>query len=225
MLVTRPEPGASHTAARLIAGGFKPVVAPFLTVRPGHARLPDAARLQAVVVASGNAVALPAAYHRLPLLAVGDSTAARARAAGFGDVHSAGGTAADLAALAGCLLRPERGPVMLAAGFGQGTRLARALRRQGLVVQRRAVYAAAGLRAFPDAAAAAIASGLYAGLFFSAATARAFVRLLPSCLRPRLQETAAIAIGAAAAGVLSALPWCDIRVAAQPTQEGILALL
>ncbi len=225
MLVTRPEPGASQTAARLIAGGFEPVLAPLLTVRPGRARLPDAARLQAVVVASGNAVALPAAYHRLPLLAVGDSTAARARAVGFSDVRSAGGTAVDLAALAACLLRPERGPVLLAAGFGQSTRLARALRRQGLVVQRRAVYAAAGLRAFPEAAAAAIASGLYAGLFFSAATARTFVRLLPQGLRPRLQKTAAIAIGAAAAGVLSALPWSDIRVAAQPTQEGILALL
>ncbi len=225
VLVTRPEPGASHTAARLAATGYRPVQAPFLVVRPCRASLPPPARLQAVVVASGNAVHLPAAYHGLPLLAVGDSTAARARAAGFRQVASAGGTAEDLAALAHRTLRPGHGGVLLATGFGQGMRLARLLRAGGLLVHRRAVYAAPGLRAFPAAAAEAIERGLHAALFFSAATARSFVRLLPGRLRPELAHTAALAIGPAAGAILSALPWHDIRVALQPTQEGVLALL
>ena len=225
MLVTRPEPGGSQTASRLLAAGYRPVLAPFLAVRPCRVALPDPARLQAVVVASGNAVALLARYHALPLLAVGDSTAARARAAGFTQVTSASGDAADLAALAARTLQAADGPVLLAAGFGQGMRLARALRRQGLLVHRRAVYAAAAARAFPAAAGSAIAAGLHAALFFSAATAHAFVRLLPRGLQPQLRRTVALAIGPAAATILAALPWRDLRVAAQPTQEGILALL
>ena len=225
VLVTRPEPGASRTAARLATAGYRPVTAPFLLVRPCRVSLPPPARLQAIVVASGNAVRLPAAYHGVPLLAVGDGTAGRARAAGFQQVASAGGTAADLAALAKRTLLPGHGAVLLATGFGQGTRLARLLRAGGLRVHRRAVYAAAGLRAFPAAAAGAITAGLHAALFFSAATARSFVRLLPGRLRPELRHTAALAIGPDAAAILSALPWRDLRIAPQPTEEGVLALL
>ncbi len=194
-------------------------------VQPCRVSLPPPGKLQALVVASGNAVHLPADYHAVPLLAVGNSTAARARAAGFRHVVSAGGDAHDLAALAGRTLLPERGGVLLATGRGQGMRLARMLRAGGLQVHRRAVYAAAGLRAFPAVAAEAVERELYAALFFSAATARSFVRLLPARLRLKLRNTAALAIGPAAAAILSSLPWRDIRVAAKPTQEGILALL
>ena len=225
VLVTRPEPGASQTAARLVTAGYCPIQAPFLMVQPCRVPLPPPGKLQAVVVASGNAVHLPADYHAVPLLAVGDSTAAKARAAGFGHVVSAGGNAQDLAALACQRLRPERGAVLLATGRGQGMRLAREIRAGGLQVHRRAVYAAAGLRAFPAAASGAIERGLHAALFFSAATARSFVRLLPARLRLHLRNTAALAIGPAAAAILSSLPWSDVRVAAKPTQEGILALL
>ncbi len=222
VLVTRPPPGAEATARRLAAAGFRPVVAPFLVVRACATWLPRADRLRAVVAASGNAVALPPAYHALPLLAVGHATAARARAAGFTTVHSADGDAADLVALA---TRVAAGPLLLAAGRGQGTRLAAALRRAGFAVHRRAVYAAAAARQFPDAAADAIAGGLHAALFFSAATARAFDRLLPPPLRPMLDRTDAVVIGHEAAAALQHLPWRTLRVALRPTQDGVLALL
>ena len=225
VLVTRPPPGAQATAARLAQGGFRPVLAPFLSVRACATSLPPASRLQAVVAASGNAVALPAAYHALPLLAVGDATASRARAAGFVTVHSANGDAADLVALAARLATPSGEPLLLATGRGQGVRLAAALRRAGFTVHRRAVYAAASVRRFPAPAEAAIAEGLHAALFFSAATARAFARLLPPALRTRLSGADAVVIGADAAAALEHLPWRALRVALRPTQDGVLALL
>ncbi len=225
MLVTRPEPGAAATAARLDLAGFHPVVTPLLRIRPCRLPLPPASGLQAVVAASGNALGLPEVYHALPLLAVGEATASRARAAGFTRVHSADGDADDLAALAARLLSPGDGAVLLAAGRGQGTGLARAMRQHGLTVQRRAVYAASGVRRFPPAAATALQDGVHAALFFSAESARVFVRLLPRSLQSSLQNTQALAIGSAAADVLGLLPWRSVRVAVRPTQDGVLALL
>ena len=225
MLVTRPAPGASVTASRLQAEGWRPVVAPFLTVRPVHVALPHPATLQAVVAASGNAVALPGAYHGLPLLAVGNATASRARAAGFHQVHSADGDAAALTALATRTLDPAQGPLLLATGRGQGMALARALRRRGFAVRRRAIYAAVPVRRFPAHAGDAVSNGLEAALFFSTETAHAFARCLPISLRTCLRCTDAAVIGQGAADALRHLPWRAVRVAVRPTQDGVLALL
>jgi uroporphyrinogen-III synthase len=226
ILITRPEPGASETAARLRAAGLQPVVAPFLTIQPRGARLPPPGGLQAVLAASGNAVAaLPAAYHGTLLLTVGDATAARAARAGFGQVHSAGGDAGDLARLAGAQLDPAGGPLLLAAGQGQSTALAADLRRRGFRVQRRVVYTAAGVAHFPPEATAAVGDGLRAAMFFSTETARSFARLLPQGLVPALGGADALAIGGAAAAAVRHLPWRAVRVAVRPTQDGVLALL
>ena len=225
VLVTRPEPGASATAQRLSAAGWTPLITPFMTVRPMRAALPPPGRVQAIVAASGNAVALPARYHPRPLLAVGKATASRARAAGFQHVHSADGDAQDLAAMASRVLDPAAGPLLLAAGHGQSMGLARALRMRGFTVQRRAVYAARPVRRCPQAAADAVAGGLHAALFFSAETAHVFVRRLPRSLRPCLAGTVAAVIGEGAAEALRQLPWRALRVALRPTQDEVLALL
>lgn len=225
ILVTRPEPGGGSTAAELARAGHRPILAPFLTVRACRVRLPAAAGLQAVVAASGNATALPHSHRALPLLAVGDATAARARAAGFAVVHSADGDATALTALAARLLRPEQGPILLATGRGQGTRLAAALRHNGFTVHRRAVYCASAIGRFPPTVRDAIREGLDVALFFSAETARAFAHLLPTGLREALGRTDAVAIGPAAADELQHLPWRALRVALRPTQDEVLALL
>ena len=196
-----------------------------MAVRPFVTPLPAPAAIQAVIAASGNAVTLPAPFHALPLLAVGDATASRARAAGFGTVHSADGDAPALSALAGRLLDPAGGPLLLATGRGQGSELARLLRGRGFRVHRRAVYAAAAVRRFPRDAEQAVAEGLHAALFFSAETARAFARSIPAHLRPSLARTDAAVIGPGVADVLRHLPWRALRVAVRPTQDEVLALL
>jgi uroporphyrinogen-III synthase len=228
VLITRPQPGASETAARVASLGFLPIIAPVIRIEPTPAHLPAAAALAGVVVTSGNAVALlPAAYHGTRLFAVGDATAERARAAGFTQVLSAAGDAATLAGFVTRHQNPRDGTLLLVTGNGQGKLLAAALRQAGFRVGRRVVYAALPIRALPPAAAAALrARRVRAALFFSAETARQFVRLVQrEGLTETLAGVEAISIGRPAAVALEMLPWRDIHVAARPTQDEMLALL
>jgi uroporphyrinogen-III synthase len=228
VLITRPEPGATETASRIAALGLRPVVAPLLEISARPAVLPAADQLQAVLIASGNAlIGLPAAYHSLPLLAIGDASAARARQAGFAEVLSADGDADALAALASTQCDPSGLPLLLAAGHGQSLLLAAALRAHGFRVIRRTTYAAVPVRTLPEPAAAALrANDLRAVLFFSGATARHFTRLLRrSGLRDVLHGIDACAIGHPTAAAIEALSWRRVLRAAKPTQDAMLALL
>lgn len=228
VLITRPEPGASDTATRVARLGFTPVRAPVLRIDSTRALLPAAVSVAAVLVTSGNAVdALPQAYCSTRLLAVGDATADRARAAGFVQVVSAAGDAEALAEFVIRQQSPRDGTLLLASGRGQGHALATALRQAGYRVARRAVYAAHPTRSLPPAAAAALRAGsVRAALFFSAETARQFVRLVQRAgLAETLAGVEAISIGRSAAVALEALPWRGIRVAARPTQDEMLVLL
>lgn len=202
--------------------GFEPVLAPALVV--AARRLGALPRVQAVLVTSGNAIpALPQHLRTVRLLAVGDATARRARAAGFTAVASAGRDAAVLAALAARLLDRREGPLLLAAGEGQGGALAAELRQAGFRVLRRVAYVARPARALPSAARLAMArSAVTHALFFSPASARASVRLLRGL--PTAGITA-LAISAATEAALAPLKWAGIRVASSPDQEALLALL
>jgi len=224
VLVTRPEPGASETAQRLLALNHHPVVAPLLRVQRLRPALP--ADVGAVLVTSGNALpCLPASLHGTPLLAVGNATAERARAAGFAQVLSADGDAAALAELTRQACRPGAA-LLLATACQQGEPLAAALRDAGFVVHRRAVYAAQAVERMPPPAVQALQAGiLAAALFMSAETARAFARLLPPQLLPALADVEALAIGQPAAEALHFLPWRRVRVSAKPTQDSLLAML
>lgn len=107
LLVTRPEPGASRTAAALAALGHEPVVLPLSRIVPVAA--PDLAAAEPfdlVGAASVNALrhapaALIARLRPLPCHVVGQATAAAARQAGFAVGHVAPGAAALCRWLAG----------------------------------------------------------------------------------------------------------------------------
>jgi uroporphyrinogen-III synthase len=228
VLVTRPEPAATDTANRLIAMGRRPVLAPMLRIAPRAMSLPPADRLQAVLATSANALAsLPHALHGLKLLAVGDATAARARAAGFGDVENAGRDAQALAALVASLCDPRGKTLLLACGAGQGLELAGDLRARKFKVVRRVAYEARELSVLPDAALDSLRAGeVAAALFFSPATARAFVGLCRRTLAAGMvAKLEALVISRATAAQLAPLPWRGIRVASHPNQESLLALL
>ena len=224
VLITRPLPAAETTAARVLALGRPTVLAPLLAIRVLAADLPEAPA--AIAVTSGHALGgLPARLHGVPLFAVGAATAARARAAGFALVASADGDAAALAAL----LRREApaGELLLAVGEGQGAALEQALAAVGRKVLRRAVYAAEAAAELPAEARTALAAGtIGAALFFSAETARVFVRLTKAAgLAENLGTVEACAIGRPAAVALETLRWRRIRLAASPTEDAMLALL
>ena len=102
LLVLRPEPGASRTADTARALGLSPVVRPLFAAEARDWAAPDAALFDAVMMTSANAArhggAALAAYHHLPLYAVGPATAAAAHEAGFASVITGDADAAALAA-------------------------------------------------------------------------------------------------------------------------------
>lgn len=219
ILLTRPEPGASATAARLTGLGHSPILAPCLTVTRRAAKIP--AHPAAIIITSLQAVpSLPAAYHHIPVFCVGDATAGRLREAGFSAVSSAAGDAEDLRKL--ITARKLPGLYLLATGARQGIPLARQLRAAGCLVLRRVVYAATPVRALPAAALAVLkARQIDAALFYSAETAAAFAQLAPT----GTEGIVAIALSQAVAAPLHGLPWAAIRVAVRPTEADLLALI
>lgn len=228
VLVTRPEPGLSETMAAVTALGWHAVALPALRAEPVlHGPLPVRG-VQAILVTSGQAVTALAGRvpADMPILAVGAATARRTRAAGFVQVTAADGTADALADLVRAEWRPVGGALLLATAPGYGLDLADALRRGGFRVVRRCVYRIRPGMPSPEGLRALIGcGGVAAALFFSAETARQFLRHLPRDVRDMLREARAIAISDKAAEVLASAPWGEIVRAASPDQAAMLALL
>ena len=105
LLILRPEPGGSETAARARAIGLEPVTAPLFAIRPVDGPQVDPSLYDAVLLTSANGARhAPAGLAGLPCFAVGESTAEAARAAGFADIRtgpSDGAAAAAMMAAAG----------------------------------------------------------------------------------------------------------------------------
>lgn len=82
LVVLRPEPGASATAARATALGFEVRRYPLFAAEPVAWTL-SAGRFDALLVTSANAVRHGGSLPALPVHAVGEASAAAARAAGL----------------------------------------------------------------------------------------------------------------------------------------------
>lgn len=92
VLILRPEPGASATAARARTAGFDPIIRPLFQIRPIDWQAPPPDGFDAVMMTSANAARhageqlLP--FQHLPLYAVGQATAKAALAIGFTNVQT-----------------------------------------------------------------------------------------------------------------------------------------
>ena len=132
ILVTRPEPGASRTAARLAQAGYESAVLPLTKIAPLDFTLPKGP-FDAVIVTSAQALRSVKVDPLLPfaLFAVGQTTAEAAKKAGFTDIRTAGGSVSSIAELVqtsampparllylcGKVRRPELEAVLTGAGF------------------------------------------------------------------------------------------------------------
>lgn len=87
LVLLRPEPGGSSSAARAMAMGLEVRLVPLFTIVPLAWTAPDPAQFDALVLTSANALRHAGAelqkLKALPVHAVGEATAALARAAGF----------------------------------------------------------------------------------------------------------------------------------------------
>jgi uroporphyrinogen-III synthase len=182
MLVTRPEPDASETAARLGALDIEAVVEPLLSAETLPTRLPEPTGFQALAVTSANALrALEARGETarltgLPVYAVGQRTAGFARQLGFGMVHSANGNFRDLV---GLLARAGlSGPVLHPSAQHMAGDLGKALAPHGIMVITTPVYAMRSATGLTPATQRGLDAGaIDAGLFYSRRTAETFAGL------------------------------------------------
>ncbi|MDO9502755.1 uroporphyrinogen-III synthase, partial [Falsiroseomonas sp.] len=163
---------------------------------------------------------------------VGEGTAEAARAAGWAQAEAAGGTAVDLARLASARLDPQAGPLLLAVGQGYALDLAADLRRRGFRVLRRIAYAARPATTLPGAVRDALASGEVPPviLFHSPRSARCAITLFREAGHAEtIAQMAALVISPrvaeAARTAIAPLRWRDLRVAARPSEDALLALL
>lgn len=210
--ITRARPGAEATAARLTALGFSPVIAPLLEVRPLAAEI-DLTGADALVFTSINAVAAftalsPARDHRV--FAVGDATARAALEAGFASVRSADG---DLSALATLIHADGKGLTLLHPAAAQHAGDLASLVGDAAHVRTVAVYETVETDARPFEAWNAV-------LIHSPRAARALASAAPD-VAGRL----ACAISEAAAAPLAPLVFAEVRIAAAPTEDALLAAL
>ncbi len=230
ILVTRAEPDAADTAARLDALGLDPVRAPLLEMHPVPASLPTPDALGGVALTSANALrALEEGgrltpYLHLPVFTVGDRTASHARNAGFANVTSAGGDVEALAAL--IRDRAPVGPVFYPAARHTARDLTTALAPAGISVHTVHVYEMAPA----ETLAPAIATGLREGTIgavslYSRRTAATFVGLAGSVLtHDQRAGLAMLCLSDNVAEPLLGEGFTRVALADYPSEEAMMAL-
>jgi uroporphyrinogen-III synthase len=229
-LLTRPREESQSLAAALALRDVGAVIEPMMEVHYCVDAALDLAAVQAILCTSANgvrALARVTGERRLPLLAVGEATASRARAEGFTAVSSAGGVVADLVRLTASRLRPQSGRLLHVAGDVAAGDLVGALRAQGFVIERRVLYEARPVEGLSTVAVSALRGRtIDFALFFSPRTAAIFVRLAGIAGAARCCRTiTSLAISTAADAVLTGLTWRDRRVAKKPNQPALLDTL
>ena len=229
-LVTRPRAEAETLAAALAERGIEAIIEPLLEIHYRSEPALDLAGVQAILCTSANgvrALARLTGERALPLFAVGEASAARARDEGFARVESAGGSLADLAALARDRLRPDAGRLLHVAGSAVAGDLAGALRATGFAVDRAVLYEARPAAGLSGACVRALSAGIVDfALFFSPRTALIFARLaVRAGIAEVLDPVAAISISAAADSALGKLRLRERHIAERPDQPSLLTAL
>jgi uroporphyrinogen-III synthase len=230
VLLTRPRDDTAALADKLKAAGHDVLGEPMLEIRFLSNAGVDLAGAQAVLFTSANGVRAFAAVETrrdLPVFAVGDTTAAAARAAGFTRVESAAGRVDDLARLVRERLSPADGALVHAAGRDVAGDLAGAMGQSGFELRRAVLYIAEPARALSSETARALKSGTVdAVIFYSARTAETFGRLVNDAgLASSLSHAIALGLSPAALEPIKSLPWARIEAATRPDESELMRLL
>lgn len=214
--ITRAEPEASASAARVRAMGAEPILAPLLSIEPVRFDT-NMSGVQALVFTSSNGVRAFAAAsgdRGHPVLAVGDATAEAARSAGFTDVRSADGDVTALAALAQTKLNPRAGKVLHISGAHVAGDLAGALSHAGFEADHRIAYEARAASSLPMA----LRGPVDVVLFHSARAAETYLALGA----PDSERRIAACLSPAVAAVAGQTAWARLIVAPRPRENDLL---
>ena len=221
--ITRAEPGASASAARIAALGFEPLVAPVLTIRTLDTPI-DLTDVDTLAFTSANGVrAFASASPRrdLAVFAVGDTTAEAARRAGFAEVTSADDDVAGLGRL--IVARRPGGVVLLPGPVERAGDLTGALTRQGLNARKLDLYRSEAVQNLPAHAAAALDRRSLAAILIHSPRAAATVAGLLTHFD--ISGVAVIGLSSACLAPLESLLVGAAISAAAPREDALLTAL
>ncbi len=188
--------------------------------------VPD--NVQLIVLTSAHAVpALNDEAKAYPIYAVGDATAAAARAAGCGQVYIAEGNVENLSRLIVENCRSQDGTILHLSGEVIREGLAEYLDKHGFRYQQQVAYSAVARSSFSDDVIDAWQRRMItAVLLFSPRTAEVLARLITRHgLASYVDSTAAICLSKEAATPLQGLAWKSVRSAARPNRQALLRSL
>ncbi|RKF07460.1 uroporphyrinogen-III synthase [Oceaniradius stylonematis] len=231
VLVTRPEPGASRTAAALGEAGIEAIICPFtesVDLPVKDATIAEAGRSAAAAVTSAKAIihappALVDAVRAMPVFAVGDATARAAREAGMVDVRSADGDAIALAGLVGHAI-PADAPVAYLCGRVRTGELERRLSETGRKVTLIETYTIQKVSHLTDKITNALKSADLEGmLLHSGMSARLLADALEATGRQQLLENTTLFLISERAGEpLERLAQASIVAAPAPRDDALV---
>jgi uroporphyrinogen-III synthase len=228
LLITRAQPEATSSAVWVTRLGGDPIVAPIRTALGISSPAPS--RPAAFVATSARAFHLgapiPADWHDLPCLVVGEVTGEAAREAGFRDIRAALG---DVASLAPLLADFRARPIVYLAGEPRRPELEADAEKLGVHLVPWLRYRLEDAQKLPDAARSALAQGdCDAILHFSRESTLSLLRLaqaaglqrtlgrpLHACLSPAIAETLSLGL----AGLSLA---CRIEIAPDRNTETLI---
>ncbi len=237
VLVTRPAPDNEATASALRDRGFEVLLAPMLRFESLAFRDDPDTSYGAVIVTSANALRAVepqlsgSRLLKLPLFAVGEHSAAAARAAGFGKVISADG---DAEALRECVLKnvrakqlKKKSALLYFAGSDISRDLAGELSRHGFEVVTQTTYRMVPLSGLPRETREAFATNrVEAVLHYSRRSASAFV----DAVRTDAVEISALAVpqcclSANVAAILREAGATGVTAASSPDENALFGAL
>ncbi len=233
LLVTRPQKDAEDLAQVLLAHGHDVTVDPLMSI-VFHPETPlTRTGVQALLITSANGLRAMRSradfseWLKLPIVAVGPTTAALAREAGFASVFEAEGDVVSLVKLVQQTLEPDGGPLLHIAGTVVAGDLKGALEADGFWVERAVLYEAKTAASLSKKAVEGLRSGAIEGvLLYSKRSAETFVDLCRSAgLTGNLSGLNAYCLSANAALPLQNLGLLGIHVASAPNEADLLTLI
>jgi len=230
LLVTRPGDDGIKLANLLRDRGFDVIRDAMLTIEMDSTVEPNLAGVQAVLATSANGIRALSARsenRNLPMLAVGDATAALAREMGFINVRSASGDVESLAALAMAQFDKQNGALYHPAGSKVAGNLSEILLQNGFDYRRDILYRAEKHTSLNSATVQQLQSGLIAGaLFYSPRTMKTFCELLINeKLSTTVQTVTAYCLSPAVASKSGDIKWGAIKTCSHPDQKSMLELI
>lgn len=228
MLLTRPEADSNTLKAEIEALGYDVMVEPLLSIEPIDQPELRLGGVQLLVLTSAHAVsALTDQAKTYPICAVGEATAAAARAAGCRNVQVAQGNVQNLSRLIVENCRSQDGSILHLSGEVIREGLAETLDQHGFDYRRHLAYRALAKKGFSDDVIDAWQRRLItAVLLFSPRTSEVLVHLLRlHRLESYVDSAVVICVSEEAATPCRDFAWRAIVPATRPNKQALLKAL